>query len=141
VSVDLYTDEECALIRKLRDVDRLPWQQIADRMGRGNSGTAVRAKYIKLIEEPEPAPTTKPRKCLRCTLTFQSSGPGNRMCDDCRGREASPFEPDAVGGFDSRRVITGQPDGAPNHAREGRRTSVADIHLFDTMGLIRTRRG
>lgn len=36
---------------------------------------------------------TKVRPCLRCRQAFQSEGPGNRLCDGCRGRNVSPFEP------------------------------------------------
>lgn len=35
----------------------------------------------------------KVRPCLRCRQPFESSGPGNRLCDPCRGRDVSPFEP------------------------------------------------
>jgi len=30
----------------------------------------------------------KGRKCLSCSRTFQSSGPGNRICVPCKGLEA-----------------------------------------------------
>lgn len=38
--------------------------------------------------------TTKTkRKCLRCTATFRSSGPGNRLCKNCNAYadRVSPF--------------------------------------------------
>lgn len=31
------------------------------------------------------------RPCLRCRKPFESSGPGNRMCDRCRGCDVSPY--------------------------------------------------
>jgi len=31
------------------------------------------------------------RPCLCCRQPFESSGPGNRMCDACRGRNVSPY--------------------------------------------------
>lgn len=31
---------------------------------------------------------TKPRRCLSCSRSFASSGPGNRVCATCKGREA-----------------------------------------------------
>lgn len=37
--------------------------------------------------------SAKVRTCLCCRRPFESSGPGNRMCDGCRGRDVSPFEP------------------------------------------------
>lgn len=35
------------------------------------------------------------RRCLRCDASFDSSGPGNRLCNRCRfyAAESSPFEP------------------------------------------------
>jgi hypothetical protein len=33
------------------------------------------------------------RPCICCRRSFESSGPGNRMCERCRGRDVSPFEP------------------------------------------------
>jgi hypothetical protein len=29
----------------------------------------------------------KPRKCLSCAKTFQSAGPGNRICGACKDRD------------------------------------------------------
>jgi hypothetical protein len=37
----------------------------------------------------------KPRKCLSCQSTFDSSGPGNRICTNCKGRDAWSSSPDA----------------------------------------------
>ena len=31
------------------------------------------------------------RPCLCCRQPFESSGPGNRMCERCRTRDVSPF--------------------------------------------------
>jgi hypothetical protein len=33
------------------------------------------------------------RNCLCCKRVFPSTGAGNRLCDRCRARDASPFEP------------------------------------------------
>ena len=43
-------------------------------------------------------PTT-PKACLRCRGTFESEGPGNRLCQMCRrmSQEVSPFEPHGGG--------------------------------------------
>jgi hypothetical protein len=30
----------------------------------------------------------KGRKCLSCAKTFQSSGPGNRICSSCKSHDA-----------------------------------------------------
>jgi hypothetical protein len=43
------------------------------------------------VEEPPRRTVTRP--CLCCRQPFQSEGPGNRLCDGCRGRNVSPFEP------------------------------------------------
>lgn len=32
------------------------------------------------------------RPCLCCRQPFESSGPGNRMCDGCRGQSVSPYD-------------------------------------------------
>lgn len=36
---------------------------------------------------------TKVRPCLCCRHPFESEGPGNRMCAECRARDVSPFAP------------------------------------------------
>lgn len=47
---------------------------------------------------PEPArvryvnqATTTVRPCLRCRTPFESSGPGNRLCERCRTQNVSPY--------------------------------------------------
>ena len=47
---------------------------------------------IKQYTRPS-GPSTRPRSCLCCGRTFRSAGPHNRLCDPCRGRDVSPFEP------------------------------------------------
>lgn len=44
------------------------------------------------------APRAKPRTipCLRCGRPFESEGPHNRICDDCRGVNRK-FDPSAAG--------------------------------------------
>lgn len=37
----------------------------------------------RTVSKPAAAPTT-PRPCLRCGETFDSAGPGNRLCRGCR---------------------------------------------------------
>ncbi len=45
-------------------------------------------KKPKKDESPHKIQTT-PRTCLRCGITFESTGPGNRICGPCsRGKEA-----------------------------------------------------
>jgi hypothetical protein len=39
---------------------------------------AIRANQIELHREP------KERPCICCSRSFPSSGPGNRMCYECR---------------------------------------------------------
>lgn len=43
------------------------------------------------VEEPPRQPVM--RQCLCCRAPFESEGPGNRMCPQCRSRNVSPFEP------------------------------------------------
>ena len=38
-------------------------------------------------------PDAKVRPCLTCGKPFPSEGPGNRTCNHCRRRDASPYEP------------------------------------------------
>jgi len=84
-----------------------PSRELMERVRRGQivfhpplqvSGREVRA------ERSQPPPRRKPvkyvnregatlRPCLCCRQPFESSGPGNRMCEGCRGRNVSPFEP------------------------------------------------
>ena len=54
--------------------------------------TRPRAGRILRGGDGEPVPTTL-RSCLRCRKDFDSTGPGNRMCDPCRAKmaEASPY--------------------------------------------------
>lgn len=44
-----------------------------------------------------------PRNCMCCAAPFVSSGPGNRLCLNCRARSLSPFTP-SPGGDTGRRV-------------------------------------
>ncbi len=39
----------------------------------------------------EPPRQTVIRPCLSCRSPFESEGPGNRMCPQCRGRSVSPY--------------------------------------------------
>lgn len=50
------------------------------------------------------ARTTTQRECLRCRAVFASTGPGNRMCGNCRSVSASPYECDP-GGDTGRRTM------------------------------------
>lgn len=54
-------------------------------------------------QEVDAAAATKPRQCLGCVATFDSEGPHNRMCPNCRARSMSPMCPDP-GGSTGRRV-------------------------------------
>jgi hypothetical protein len=103
---DRYSAEENALIVRCRETEHLTWDRIAKRLGRRVTGTAVRLRYEKIVEQrtpkPDaPKPTTRP--CLGCQKLFLSAGKHNRLCDDCAGRDDSPFEPEE-GGPGHRRV-------------------------------------
>jgi|1186.fasta_scaffold949254_2 hypothetical protein len=37
----------------------------------------------------------KSRRCLSCDSSFQSTGPGNRICSRCKSTEAFHSSPDA----------------------------------------------
>jgi crossover junction endodeoxyribonuclease RusA len=49
-------------------------------------GGMVRVRLTSLAEsepEPEPESQVKPRSCLKCSKTFDSTGPWNRICTPC----------------------------------------------------------
>ena len=110
-----YSEAEDALIVRLRDVDRLHWQGIADSLtGRRVSGQAIQYHYGQIKEREERAAAAakiaarcKTRSCLSCSKEFRSEGPHNRMCDPCRlgAEDVSAFEPDYLGGDDGGRVV------------------------------------
>ncbi|CAN5469779.1 hypothetical protein BH11PLA2_BH11PLA2_21090 [soil metagenome] len=98
--------------RRRRDLDNLH-KALLDALGRGGAyfddsqidrltitrcgilrGGRVRVR-VKPFEPPppsEPAPVVdspvKPRKCLKCDKTFDSSGPANRICPKCQRTNA-----------------------------------------------------
>jgi hypothetical protein len=92
-----YTAAEDAAIIKHHEVDKFTWPFIATLLGRA-SHRGVRLRYLRLTSRPA-APTGTMRHCIRtdCRKPFLSPHCGVRMCDDCRDRSESPFEPDDVG--------------------------------------------
>jgi hypothetical protein len=74
----------------------MTWEALADEVGditaKGLSAwwahrtRAQRKAYLAELKGTRfiNAPTTTPRKCLRCDKVFDSTGPGNRMCTPCR---------------------------------------------------------
>ena len=59
---------------------------IARRLGRTRGSVKNLLQYGK---QHAVEPTTRmPRTCLRCHTSFMSWGPGNRICERCRGEHA-----------------------------------------------------
>ena len=51
-------------------------------------------------------PATKPRQCLRCNQSFQSTGAGNRICSDCALENGRPAN--RVGGAERYSSMSSQ---------------------------------
>lgn len=91
-------DLESAVRTLLRESPGISAAAIAVRLGRARS--TVKDVVTRLRGAPAPAPIAPEgnRNCLRCGKRFLSTGPGNRMCDPCRGVSASPYAPDGYTG-------------------------------------------
>jgi hypothetical protein len=75
----------------------MTWEQLADEVG-GISAKGLSAWWAHQTRTAQAAarfrerfkcpasspPDTTPRNCLRCTKTFDSEGPHNRLCNSCR---------------------------------------------------------
>lgn len=79
--------------------------EIARRLGRSASSVAAKLDALGLSlrraragrqERPAPPVPSTPgrsrRACLCCGAPFWSEGPHNRLCGECRRREADPFD-------------------------------------------------
>ena len=132
-----YTATEDEQIVRLRDIDRMHWQGIADSLlpGRRVSGQAIRYHYEQIkYRETQAADAAKHvarcrvRRCLSCSIEFGSAGPHNRMCDGCRAgaENVSAFEPDYLGGGDGGRVVAPDMDGGdPGGVRHDKPSQLA----------------
>ena len=84
-----WTPHEIATLRQML-ASGVSLSEIAKRIKR--TANAVRAKAEDLRAEAEYAErattqansNARPRKCLRCERIFESEGPHNRLCDECR---------------------------------------------------------
>jgi uncharacterized protein with von Willebrand factor type A (vWA) domain len=64
--------------------------EIAAELGRAEAAVAVKASRINLppkrdVRSQNVKNKTRMRNCLRCRTPFISEGPGNRICDPCKG--------------------------------------------------------
>lgn len=82
--------------RLLQETPTLSAAAVAVRLNRPRS--TIRDVMDRLQGRPAPAPPAGNRNCLRCKVWFYSTGPHHRLCDACRGRSASPYEPDGYSG-------------------------------------------
>ena len=76
-------------VRRGQIVFQPPIQAFGRDVGAGRAKPPQQRKPVKYVNREG----TTLRSCLCCRQSFDSSGPGNRMCDGCRGRNVSPFEP------------------------------------------------
>ena len=84
-----WTRQEIATLRKML-ADGATYAEIAQHLRR--SADAVRQKTDDLRAHEERAkqataqslPRARPRRCLKCQQIFDSEGPHNRICDDCK---------------------------------------------------------
>jgi len=77
---------------------------IADVLERAENAVAIKASRLSLPprRELEQNSFAKIRKCMRCSTSFHSSGPGNRICDPCKS--STDWQ---AGGDDYYRVMSG----------------------------------
>lgn len=77
---------------------------IAEVLERAENAVAIKASRLSLPPRRDlnRNADAKIRKCLRCSTSFHSHGPGNRICDTCKG--SSEW---ASGGDDYYRVMSG----------------------------------
>ena len=64
-------------------------QDIGETLDRGANAVAIKASRLSLPPRNEDAKNSasKIRNCLRCRKSFNSDGPGNRICDTCKGSQ------------------------------------------------------
>lgn len=75
---------------------RVAMVKAAERRAARVMATAAPARpcVAKGLRDLDGAPVErKSRPCLCCEKPFLSHGPGNRMCDGCRGKDLSPYAP------------------------------------------------
>jgi hypothetical protein len=69
------------------------WRILKRRQQLGLAKRASRAR--RPMEVPRPAPAAKPghtlRPCLKCSNPFNSEGPHNRLCGNCRNETDTVF--------------------------------------------------
>ncbi len=80
-----WTPKEMAQVVAWRGVGRSD-EWIAKRLGRARGSVKNLLQYGSSRTEAKPVKT--PRNCLRCQSNFLSWGPGNRICDRCKGEFA-----------------------------------------------------
>ena len=79
-----FTPEQDAALLAQRRAGRT-WHAIGEAIGRPVTPRALRTRFDKLPDRAKaPAVRCRERPCMTCSEPFQSSGPGNRLCDDCR---------------------------------------------------------
>jgi hypothetical protein len=94
-----YSQKDDIMLMSLRR-EGMSFERIGEYIGR--HGKSVSARYYWLTKKgwtlnegltqkqiAEAIPATKLRKCLCCGRSFNSEGPGNRLCQSCRHTASS----------------------------------------------------
>jgi hypothetical protein len=87
-----WTRQEIATLRQML-ADGLKYAEIAQHLRRSADGVRQKADDLRAHEERAKQTTAqslrraRPRKCLKCEQLFDSEGPHNRICEDCKRQD------------------------------------------------------
>jgi len=88
-----WTRQELATLRQML-ADGMTYAKIAQHLRRSIESVREKAEDLRAHKQCARKTTThglpraRPRKCLKCQQIFDSDGPHNRICDDCKRTEA-----------------------------------------------------
>ena len=88
-----WTRQEIATLRQML-ADGRAYADIAQHLRRSADAVREKAEDLRAHEQCARQTTThglcraRPRKCLKCQKMFDSDGPHNRICDECKTHEA-----------------------------------------------------
>ena len=98
MSEEIYTEDELDILHevhasaKQRGPSSDIYEQIRKRIPRISGNSARRAiwdlNHLGFVDMPRHV--LKERKCMSCSKTFVSEGPGNRLCSRCKLKAAEP---------------------------------------------------
>ena len=88
-----WTRQEIATLRQML-ADGRAYADIAQHLRRSADAVREKAEALRAHEQcagqtkTQDPPRARPRKCLKCQKMFDSEGPHNRICDECKTHEA-----------------------------------------------------